>query len=108
MSINALNERITKQQERLQQLKAQKQALESKTKQKQKEKKKNDDTRRKILLGAYLLKKMNDSETAHQRILAELDGYLVENRDRKLFGLPDIIEVKPNHEPELEQSKLDL
>ena len=89
MSINALNEKIQKQQERLKQLKAQKQAFEAKEKKRVAEQQRKDDTRKKILLGSYLLKKMGESEVNNQRILAELDEYCIEGRDRKLFGLPE-------------------
>lgn len=87
MSIDALNDKIQKQQERLKQLKAQKLALEAKEKKRIAEQQRKEDTRKKILLGAYLLKKMGESEVNTQRILAELDEYLVEPRDRALFGL---------------------
>jgi len=46
-----------------------------------------DDTRRKILLGSYLIKKMKTNETNKEKILAELNEYLIEDRDRKLFDL---------------------
>ncbi|MEL1871640.1 mobilization protein, partial [Acinetobacter baumannii] len=46
-----------------------------------------DDTRRKILLGSYLIKKMNDNEANKEKILAELNEYLTEDRDRQLFNL---------------------
>ena len=87
MTISVLDEKIKKQQERLKQLKAQKQALEAKEKKRIAEQQRKEDTRKKILLGAYLLKKMGESEVNTQRILAELDEYLVEPRDRALFGL---------------------
>ena len=87
MSIDALNDKIQKQQERLKQLKAQKQALEAKEKKRVAEQQRKEDTRKKILLGAYLLKKMGESEANNQKILADLDEYLVEPRDRALFGL---------------------
>lgn len=89
MSIDALNDKIQKQQERLKQLKAQKQALEAKEKKRVAEQQRKEDTRKKILLGAYLLKKMEESEANRQRILAELDEYLIEPRDRALFGLSE-------------------
>ena len=57
---------------------------ESKTKKKEQERK--DDTRRKILLGSYLIKKMQN-EANKEKILAELNEYLTEDRDRKLFNL---------------------
>ncbi|WP_142245282.1 mobilization protein, partial [Klebsiella pneumoniae] len=56
---------------------------------KQKEQQRKDDTRRKILLGSYLIKKMQN-EANKEKILAELNEYLTENRDRQLFDLPDI------------------
>jgi len=87
MSIDALNEKIHKQQERLQQLKAQKQALESKEKKRLAEQKKKDDTRKKILLGSFLLKKMGENEASREKVIRELNEYLTEERDRKLFNL---------------------
>ena len=89
MSIDVLNEKIVKQQEKLNQLKAQKQAIEAREKKKATEQQRKDDTRRKILLGSYLIKKMQN-EANKEKILAELNEYLTENRDRQLFDLPDI------------------
>lgn len=89
MSIDALNEKIAKHQEKLNQLKAQKQAIEVMEKKKAREQQRKDDTRRKILLGSYLLKKM-ENEASEEKILAELNEYLLEDRDRKLFDFPEI------------------
>ena len=86
MSIDVLNEKIAKQQEKLNQLTAQKQAIEAREKKKATEQQRKDDTRRKILLGSYLLKKM-ENEANKEKILAELSEYLTEDRDKKLFGL---------------------
>ena len=86
MSIDALNDKIQKQQERLKQLKAQKLALEAKEKKRIAEQQRKEDTRRKILLGSYLIKKM-ENEQDKEKILAELNEYLTEDRDRKLFNL---------------------
>ena len=83
-----LEKKIEAQLEKLKQLKAQKQAIEASEKTKQKEQERKDDTRRKILLGSYLIKKMNDNEVNKEKILAELNEYLKENRDRALFELP--------------------
>ena len=52
----------------------------------QKAQERKDDTRRKILLGSFLMKQMED-EAQKQKILAEINEYLTEDRDRKLFGL---------------------
>lgn len=79
-------ERLKQQEERLKQLKAQKQAIEAREKKKITEQQRKDDTRRKILLGSLALKKMENEENKI-KILAELNEYLTEDRDKKLFGL---------------------
>ena len=84
-----LEKKIEAQLEKLKQLKARKQAIEAREKAKQKEQERKDDTRRKILLGSYLIKKMNDNEANKEKILAELNEYLTEDRDRMLFNLTE-------------------
>ena len=69
---------------------SQKQAIEARERTKKKEQERKDDTRRKILLGSYLIKKMQANEANKEKILAELNEYLTENRDQQLFDLPDI------------------
>lgn len=86
MSINALNEKIEKQQEKLNQLKAQKQAIEAREKKKISEQQRKEETRKKILLGSMMLKKMKD-DVEKEKILNELKEYLTEDRDKKLFDL---------------------
>ena len=88
-SAENIEKKIEAQFEKLKQLKAQKQAIEARERTKQKEQQRKDDTRRKILLGSYLIKKMQN-EANKEKILAELNEYLTENRDRQLFDLPDI------------------
>ena len=85
-SAENIEKRIEAQLEKLKQLKAQKQAIEAREKTKQKEQERKDDTRRKILLGSYLIKKMQN-EANKEKILAELNEYLTEDRDRQLFNL---------------------
>ena len=82
-----LDKKIEAQLEKLKQLKAQKQAIEARERAKQKEQDRKADTRRKILLGSYLIKKMESNEANKQKILADLNEYLTEDRDRKLFNL---------------------
>ena len=89
-----LEKKIEAQLEKLKQLKARKQAIEAREKSKQKEQERKDDTRRKILLGSYLIKKMQSNEANKEKILAELNEYLTEDRDRQLFDLPPINEVQ--------------
>ena len=86
MKVESLEQKIAKQEERLKQLKAQKQAVLAREKKKLSDQQRKDDTRRKILLGSYLLKKMED-EANKEKILADLNEYLTEDRDRKLFNL---------------------
>ena len=81
-----LDSKIKAQEEKLKQLKAQRQAALARERAKEKEQARKDNTRRKILLGSYLLKKM-ENEANKEKILAELNEYLIEERDRKLFGL---------------------
>ena len=88
-SAENIEKRIEAQLEKLKQLKAQKQAIEARERTKQKEQQRKDDTRRKILLGSYLIKKMQN-EANKEKILAELNEYLTEDRDRQLFDLPNI------------------
>ena len=85
-SAENIEKKIEAQLEKLRQLKAQKQAIEARERTKQKEQQRKDDTRRKILLGSYLIKKMQN-EANKEKILAELNEYLTEDRDRKLFNL---------------------
>ena len=88
-SAENIERKIEAQLEKLKQLKAQKQAIEAREKTKKKEQERKDDTRRKILLGSLALKKMqDDSEKA--KILADLNDYLTEDRDRLLFGLQPV------------------
>jgi len=84
-SSEQIEKRIEAHLEKLKQLKAQKQAIEARERTKQKEQERKDDTRRKILLGSYLLKKMKENEANKEKILAELNEYLTEDRDKKLF-----------------------
>ena len=81
-----LDKKIQAQIEKLKQLKAQKQAVEARDRAKLKEQERKDDTWRKILLGSYLIKKM-ENEANKEKILAELNEYLKEDRDRQLFNL---------------------
>ena len=85
-TLETLEQQEKKALEKLQAIKARRQALVNREKAKQKEQQRKDDTRRKILLGSYLIKKMQN-EANKEKILAELNEYLTEDRDRKLFNL---------------------
>ena len=85
MSVETLEQKIAKQEERLKQLKAQKQAVIAREKKKISDQQRKDDTRRKILLGSLMLKKMED-DAEKTKILDDLNEYIKEDRDRKLFN----------------------
>lgn len=93
MSIDNLEQKIAKQEERLRQLKEQKKAAIAREKKKVSDQQRKDDTRRKILLGAWALNKLkNDKFFKNQ--LADFEQFLntenktEENRqkDKDLFN----------------------
>ncbi|GAB0139255.1 hypothetical protein EsDP_00007467, partial [Epichloe bromicola] len=47
-----------------------------------------NETRRKVLVGAMILAKVNSSEWPEDRLMAAMDAYLERDHDRALFGLP--------------------
>lgn len=85
----SIDDKIADFESKLKQLKAQKKLAENREKKKAKEQQRKDDTRRKILLGAMCLQMMKDDEQAYQKILARMDKFLTENRDRVLFGFTE-------------------
>ena len=88
-SAENIEKKIEAQLEKLKQLKAQNKLSKHENVLRKRTERK-DDTRRKILLGSYLIKKMQSNEANKEKILAELNEYLTENRDRQLFDLPNI------------------
>ena len=93
MSVETLEQKIAKQEERLRQLKAQKQAIAAREKKKISDQQRKEDTRRKILLGAWALNKLKNDESFKQQ-LADFEPFLntenktEENRqkDKDLFN----------------------
>ena len=93
MSVETLEQKIAKQEERLRQLKAQKQAIAAREKKKVSDQQRKDDTRRKILLGAWALNKLKNDESFKQQ-LADFEQFLnTENKteenkqkDKDLFN----------------------
>ncbi|EAT3826111.1 mobilization protein [Salmonella enterica subsp. enterica serovar Enteritidis] len=61
--------------------------------------KRKEDTRRKVLVGAWILGKVESGEWPEQRLLDGLDSYLDRDHDRALFGLPPI-QPQPQQQPE--------
>lgn len=50
-------------------------------------KKRKQDTRKKILLGAYLMSLMRQNPNLSEQVMRDLDKYLDKKIDRELFGL---------------------
>ena len=82
-----LDSKIKAQEEKLKQLKAQRQAALARERAKDKEQARKDDTRRKILIGSCMLKITEEDEQARAKLIAQMDKYLTDERDRKLFNL---------------------
>ncbi len=68
-----------------QQLQAQIQNLKAR----ERSKAEKEETRRKILVGAYTLDQARENGT-YEKLVAALEGYLTRDSDRKLFGLPEL------------------
>jgi len=50
--------------------------------------KRKRDTRRKVLIGAAVLAKMEAGQMSNEQLTRLLDGYLTRDDDRELFDLP--------------------
>lgn len=80
-TITALEAKLKQAKAKRQQIEARKRAAESKAKRSQ-------DTRRKILVGAAILAKVERGEWPQDKLLALLDASLTRADDRALFDLP--------------------
>ena len=58
-----------------------------KEQQKESARKRKEDTRRKILLGAMVLERMDRESEYREQVINKLDSYLTKERDRELFEL---------------------
>jgi len=83
-----VNERIKQLEEKKQQINARIQKLKAQ----ESEKKRKQDTRQKILLGAWVLNKIEKGDWSKEDIWSEIDEYLTKEVDRKLFDLPPLEE----------------
>ena len=77
-----MNERLEQLKEKQAQLKAKIKLIE----QRNKEKSKKIETRREILIGALMLQEMKDKPDTEKTVMAKLDKFLTNERDRVLFG----------------------
>lgn len=85
---------------KLKQAKAKKQQIEARRRAADAKRKRSEDTRRKILVGAAILAKVERGEWPKDKLLAMMDATLTRADDRALFGLP-----APTTDPALDGSE---
>lgn len=85
MSATKRAAQISVLEEKLRQLKAREQAAEARRRSLESRRKRKDDTRRKILVGAIVLAKVEQGELPEAQLRAWLDSALTRNDDRALF-----------------------
>jgi hypothetical protein len=81
-------ERIEALEERVRQLKARQQRIDARKRSLESRRARRDDTRRKILVGAIVLAKVEQGILAESVLKGWLDGALERADDRALFNLP--------------------
>lgn len=86
--MSAIETRIAKLEADLKQAKAKKHKQDARKRAIEAKKRRSDDTRRKILVGAAILAKVERGEWPEDKLLAMLDDALSRDDDRALFGLP--------------------
>lgn len=77
---------------KLKQAKARKQKIEAQKRAAERKVERSQDTRRKILVGAAILAKVERDEWPKDKLLAMLDATLTRTDDRALFDLPELPE----------------
>ena len=85
MSTLKRTDKIAQLEEKLRQLKAREQAVEARQRTLESRRKRKDDTRRKILVGAIVLAKVEQGELDAARLRGWLDAALTRDDDRALF-----------------------
>ena len=82
-----LNERISSLEQRLGQLRAQRQRDDQRKRTFESRKARKEDTRRKILIGALVLARVQQGRFSEEELKSWLDEALTRADDRALFGL---------------------
>ena len=83
-----LDERISSLETKLKQLKTRQQRIDARARALSSRRARKDDTRRKILIGATVLARIDRHELDHAELETWLDAHLTRDDDRVLFGLP--------------------
>jgi len=87
MSTLKRTDKIAQLEEKLRQLKAREQAVDARRRILESRRKRKEDTRRKILVGAIVLAKVEQGELDSGQLQRWLDAALTREDDRGLFGL---------------------
>ena len=87
-----IDDRIADLEKRLKQAKALNQQQVTRERAAEKKRQRSDDTRRKILVGAVILAKVDHGEWPKERLREWMDKALTRADDRTLFGLPTLSE----------------
>jgi hypothetical protein len=85
--MSKINERIDNLEDRLKQLKAKQQRIEARRRSLESRRTRRDDTRRKILVGAVVLAKVEQGVIQESVLRGWLEGALTRAEDRELFNL---------------------
>ena len=87
MSSLKRTDKIAQLEEKLRQLRAREQAVDARRRILESRRKRKDDTRRKILVGAIVLAKVEQGEFPDIQLRAWLEVCLTRDDDRQLFGI---------------------
>lgn len=82
-----LDERIASLESKLKHLKVKQQRIDARARALASRRARKDDTRRKILIGATVLARIDQHELAHSELVTWLDAHLTREDDRALFEL---------------------
>lgn len=85
--MSMLDQRIKNLEEKLAQAKELRRQIDARQRAAAAKKRRADDTRRKILVGAAILAKVESGEWPEKKMLAMMDTALTRKDDRALFGL---------------------
>ncbi|WP_024972094.1 hypothetical protein [Ralstonia pickettii] len=88
--MKSIDDKILEAEVKLKQLKAQRSAIEARKTQAQARSGRASDTRRKILIGAWALERMQRDSVFELMVKNSLRTYLKREDDRTLFGLPPV------------------
>lgn len=101
-NIQSLNLKIAEQEKKLKQLKEQKAQAERRAKAAENKRLRANDTRRKVLLGAWLFEMIKQGKISREWVKTNIDPFLKRNADRELFELPLLPEPKKTQQSQVE------